>query len=194
MKSVCVYCSSSSRVLPAFIEEAHALSRALSRAGLELVYGGADVGLMGIVAAGVKDGGGRVTGVIPEKLARLGWKGCDELVVTPDMRSRKQVMEERSDGFVTLPGGFGTLEEALEIITLKQLQYHAKPVVLVNTAGFFDPLAAMFERIYTDGFARREFSSLYHLAHSSDEAVDYLMVYSPPPPIQKWGMERTAGG
>ena len=194
MKSVCVYCSSSSRVLPVFMEEAQALARTLSQAGLELVYGGADVGLMGMVAAGVKAGGGRVTGVIPEKLARLGWAGCDELVVTPDMRSRKQAMEERADGFITLPGGFGTLEEVLEIITLKQLQYHAKPVVLVNTTGFFEPLAAMFERIYSDGFARREFSSLYHLAHSSVEAVEFLLAYSPPPPVQKWGMERTAGG
>ncbi len=191
MKRVCVYCSSSGRVSPVYLEAARALAREITGAGLDLVYGGADVGLMGLVAAGVKEGGGRVIGIIPEKLSALGWTGCDEIVVTPDMRSRKKKMEELADGFVALPGGFGTLEEILEIITLKQLQYHAKPVVFLDTAGFYQDLLRLFSRIFEDGFARPEFSGLYHLVAEPDEAVRYLLGYQPPPPIEKWGMERT---
>lgn len=193
MKRVCVYCSSSDRVPPVYQEAARALAREITAAGLDLVYGGAAVGLMGLVAAGVKEGGGHVVGIIPEKLASLGWKGCDEIVVTPDMRSRKQKMEELADGFIALPGGFGTLEEILEIITLKQLLYHTKPIVLLDTAGFYQDLVHLFSRIFSDGFSRSEFADYYHLASEAKDAIRYLLDYQPPQPIAKWGMERTSG-
>lgn len=190
MKTVCVYCSSSNRIPEVYIAAARALSAAMIKGGLDLVYGGADAGLMGLVAAEIKGLGGRVVGVIPEKLSPLGWAGCDEMIVTPDMRSRKCIMEDRSDGFIALPGGFGTLEEMLEIITLKQLQFHNKPIVLLDTAGFYQGLVGLFSRIYADGFARSEFSSLYYLTEDPEDAVRYLMEYQPTIPIEKWGMER----
>jgi len=192
MKAICVYCSSSNRVPAPYVEAARDLAAEMAAQGYDLVYGGADAGLMGLIASEVHRLGGRVLGVIPEKLAHKGltWEGLDECVVTSDMRERKRVMDARSDAFITLPGGFGTLEELLEIITLKQLQYHNKPVVLLNVSGFFDDLLALFARIFNEKFARPEFSRLYHIAPTARDAVRYIRDYLPEAPIEKWDHER----
>jgi uncharacterized protein (TIGR00730 family) len=193
MKTICVYCSSSNRVPEPYLEAARELAAAMVRDGYDLVYGGADAGIMGLVAAEVHRHGGRVYGIIPQKLADKGlaWSGVDECVITADMRDRKRVMEERASAFICLPGGFGTLEELLEIITLKQLQYHNKAIVLLNTRGFFDTLLELFTRIYNEKFAKPEFESLYSLAANVDDALQYIREYTPPVPIEKWGIERT---
>jgi len=195
MKTICVYCSSSDRAPEPYVRAAHELAAAMAVHGYNLVYGGASVGLMGRIAFEVRSLGGRVTGVIPQKLANKGLilEGIDECVVTRDMRDRKRIMDERSDAFIALPGGFGTLEELLEIITLKQLQYHNKPVVLLNISGFFDGLITLFERIFNENFARREFSGLYYLAPTVPDAIRYVREYVPPPPVEKWGMEPPKG-
>jgi hypothetical protein len=192
MKTICVFCSSSSRVPEPYIQAAHDLAAAMAENGYALVYGGAHVGLMGLIASEVYRLGGYVIGVIPQKLADMGLalKGINECVITGDMRERKRVMDERSDAFISLPGGFGTLEELLEIITLKQLQYHNKPVVLLNISGFFDDLITLFDRIYKENFARDEFDQLYYIAQTVEDALRYVREYVPSAPVNKWGMEQ----
>jgi uncharacterized protein (TIGR00730 family) len=192
MKTICVYCSSSSRLPEVYVQAARDLAAEMTASGYDLVYGGADVGLMGLVASEVQRLGGRVLGVIPEKLKNKGlaWEGMDACVVTSDMRDRKRVMDEKSDAVITLPGGFGTLEEVLEMLTLKQLQYHNKPIVLLNIAGFFDNLLALFKRTFAENFARPEYEHLYYVAANARDAVRYIREYVPPAPIEKWGQER----
>jgi uncharacterized protein (TIGR00730 family) len=156
--------------------------------GDELVYGGTAVGMMGVLAAGVRAGGGRVTGVLPRLMADRGLadESCDELVVTDDMAGRKQVMIERADAFVALPGGFGTLEELFEVLTLKQLGYHDKPIVLLDVDGFFAPLLGMFEHLYEQRFARPEYAGLYHVAPDVSSLFDHLDTYEPADLPAKW--------
>ena len=188
MKAVCVFAASSDAVAPEFAAAAEELGALLARHGVTLVYGGGKVGLMGVVARAVHAQGGRVVAVIPYylKTRELLYATADEIVVTDGLRERKAVMEERADGFVALPGGFGTLEETLEVITLKQLQRHAKPVVLLNTAGFFEPLLSLFEQLFTLRFARRENADLYHVAARPEDAWTYLAAYQPRPSAAKW--------
>lgn len=186
--SICVFCSSSDRVAPVFFDAARELGAEIARRGHTLVYGGAGVGLMGTVARSVHQHGGRVVGVIPEalKAAGIGYDLCDELIVTRDMRERKAVLDQRSTAFFGLPGGFGTLEEVLEAITLKQLSYHAKPVLLLNLDGFYNPLEHLFEHIYAQNFAREHYRELYHFAPAVSEAFTYLDAYQPPTVRGKW--------
>ena len=188
IRSVCVYSSSSDAVAPPFVEAAEALGAALARRQVTLVFGGGRVGLMGVVARAVHQHGGRVIGVIPDfmRSKEIAYEESDELVITKTMRERKAIMEERSDAFVTLPGGFGTLEEILEIITLKQLETHSKPVVLLNTRGFFDPLLAMFEQLYREGFTKEQYRGHYHVAAEPEAALHHLENYQPPPRVRKW--------
>jgi len=188
-QTLCVFCSSSDAVAPIFFETAEEVGARLARQGYTLVYGGGRIGLMGALARAVHQNGGRVIGVIPEFLRSKGlaYEASDELVITRDLRERKAVMEARADGFVTLPGGFGTLEEALEIITLKQLGLHTKPVVMVNTQGFYTPLLQLLERIYQERFAKPEYRQLYHFAPDIGEAFSYLASYQPAPlAVNKW--------
>jgi uncharacterized protein (TIGR00730 family) len=164
----------------------------MARRGIALVYGGTDVGLMGTMARSVHEHGGRVIGVIPELLHSRGiaYGLADELIVTRDMRERKAVMEARADAFVALPGGFGTLEELLEIITGKQLGYHAKPVVLLDVEGFYQPLIRLFDHIYEQRFARPEHRQLYHVTGDIEELFCYLDQYRPPAVDLKWSGSR----
>ncbi len=187
-KVICVYCSSSDAIDPVYVQAAEALGTQLAQRGWTLIYGGGNVGTMWTVARAVQNHKGRVIGVIPEKLHgfKLANRDADELIVTQTMRDRKATMEMRADGFVTLPGGFGTLEEVLEILTLKQLGYHTKPVVFVNVNGFFDDLLAMFERLYREQFAKNSTRRLYHVAADVDEALAYLESYQPDDIEQKW--------
>lgn len=172
--SVCVYCSSSNAVDPRYFTAARALGEGIAGRGHSLVYGGASVGLMHAVAQSALEAGARVTGVIPETIHERGLAadGLHELVVTPDLRTRKQVMDERSDAFIALPGGFGTLEELLEVLTLRQLRVHQKPIVLLNVDGFYDPLIALFESLYEGSFARHEHRDAYLVAQDASEALD----------------------
>ncbi|NDW05265.1 LOG family protein [Jiella pacifica] len=157
IRSVCVYCGSSPGRSPAYIAAARALGRSIGDAGLELVYGGGTKGVMGAVSDAVLTSGGKVTGIIPQFLIDMEatereLKRLDELIVTADMHERKHRMFQRSDAFVALPGGIGTLEELVEIMTWSQLGQHEKPVVIANVDGFWDPLARLFDHMSEEGF------------------------------------------
>jgi uncharacterized protein (TIGR00730 family) len=151
---LCVYCSSSDRIDPKYAAVATALGTEMVRQGWDLVYGGGKTGLMGATARAVKAAGGRVVGVIPEfmKAKELAFDEADELVTVITMRERKLLMETRADAFVALPGGWGTLEEILEILTLRQLDVLRKPCVFLNQEGFYDDLLRLFERMLQDRF------------------------------------------
>jgi cytokinin riboside 5'-monophosphate phosphoribohydrolase len=188
MRAVCVYAASSDSVAPHFLAVAAELGALLAGRGLTLIYGGGKVGLMGACARAVHSAGGRVVGVIPAYLrtVELAYEVADELIETSGLRERKATMEARADAFIALPGGFGTLEEMLEALTLKQLRQHTKPVIFLNTAGFYDPLLAMFDRLYVERFTRIENAGLYHVAATADDALAYLASYEPSPITGKW--------
>jgi len=181
-KSICVYSSSSDRLDDRYFAAARELGRLMAQRGHTLVFGGGNIGLMNAMAVAAQESGGRVVGVIPVALRERKWclESCDELIVTDGMRDRKAIMEERAEAFIAMPGGFGTLEELLEIITLKQLRYHAKAIVIFDVDGYYDPLLQQFERMYAEGFARRKFAELYHVASGAAEALDYIEQYGPP--------------
>jgi len=188
-RALCVYCSSSDRIAPGFFAAAEELGAAMAAQGYALVYGWARVGLMGAVARAVHAHGGYVVGVLPGmfQTKELAYDLADELIITRDLRERKAIMEARADGFVGLPGGFGTLEEILEILTLKQIGLHAKPVVLLNTAGFYAPLDVLFEHIYEQRFAHTASRELYHFADDVPAAFAYLDAYPPALPAGSEG-------
>ncbi len=157
IRSICVYCGSRPGLDPAHMQAGLALGRAIAEAGLSLVYGGGTRGIMGAVAEGVLTHGGRVTGIIPEFLVdmeatRQSLAALDELIVTRDMHERKHKMFERSDAFVALPGGIGTLEEIVEIMTWAQLGRHRKPMVFANINGFWNPMMELLQHMRGQGF------------------------------------------
>lgn len=156
LNRVCVYCGSASAAGPRMREAAHAVGASLAARRIGLVYGGGSVGLMGEVAAGALAGGGEVIGVIPDKLfaLELGRRDLTALEVVPDMHTRKKRMADLADAFVALPGGYGTLEELFEAITWTQLNYHLKPVGLLNVDGFYDALVVFLDRAAAEGFVR----------------------------------------
>ena len=156
IRTICVYCGSGPGTNPRFIEAAIALGRALAENGIRLVYGGGSIGLMGAVATSVLDHGGTVTGIIPDFLTsrESALTRVQELIVTPDMHERKRLMFERSDAFVALPGGIGTLEE----LTWQQLGRHAKPVLLANIDGFWEPLLSLLAHMRATEFIRPNLS------------------------------------
>jgi len=158
IRSVCVYCGSAPGSDPAFVQAAHALGKILADNRVRLVYGGGSLGMMGAVATSVLDNGGEVTGIIPEFLTNKERKFTrpQEVIVTGDMHERKQIMFERADAFVALPGGIGTLEELVEQMTWAQLGRHRKPIVIANIRGFWDPLCALFDHMKKTGFIRPE--------------------------------------
>lgn len=162
IRSLCVYCGSSDRGPAAHRDAAHAFGLELAQQGVRLVYGGGRVGVMGALADAVLDGGGTVTGIIPDFLLRheVGHQGVTQLEVVATMHERKARMAELSDGFVVLPGGLGTLEELFEIVTWKQLGLHTKPIIVVNSAGYWDRLRATMDGIVAAGYARPENAEL----------------------------------
>lgn len=165
-KLLCVYCASSDRLDPKYYDAAAELGRGMVTHGWGLVYGGGKTGVMGAVARAVKQAGGRVVGVIPEfmKARELAYDEADELVTVITMRERKLLMETRADAFVALPGGWGTLEEIMEILTLRQLDVVRKPCVFLNQDGFYDPLLALFERMLADQFFKSSNMALFRMA------------------------------
>jgi uncharacterized protein (TIGR00730 family) len=158
MKSVAVYCGSSSGNKEEYTQQAQEMGRELARRGLTLVYGGGCVGLMGTIADAVLAEGGRVIGVIPQFLAdkEVAHRGCTELHVVETMHQRKLLMADLADGFVAMPGGFGTLEELFEVLTWGQLGLHGKPVGLLNTLGFYDTLLGLLDHMSAEAFLRPE--------------------------------------
>lgn len=187
-KHICVYCSSSDMVAPSYFALAEELGAMIARRGHTLVYGGTNIGLMGACARSAKQHGAKVIGVIPEFIAERGlaYEGADELIVTDDMRQRKSIMEQRADAFVAMPGGFGTLEEMFEIITLKQLQRHNKAIVFLNAAGYYAPLAAALERMYEAQFAKQAYRSMYTFAGDVAAAIEHVETYRPAEIPSKW--------
>ena len=188
MTSICVYCSSSNAVDPHYVEAAVEFGMLLGQRGLTLVYGGASIGLMGQLAQAVQRSGGRVVGVIPQSLRdrEIAYEAADELIVTRDLRERKAIMEARADAFVALPGGFGTMEEVLEVLTLKQLQVHAKPIVFLNTAGFYDRLLTVFEQLFEQRFTKAAYRDFYRVAAQPADVLHHLDHARPVPAVTKW--------
>jgi uncharacterized protein (TIGR00730 family) len=187
MRSVCVYCGSNPGSRPIYTERAIALGDRLARDGLALVYGGGNVGLMGVVADAVLAGGGEVIGVIPEQL--VGWevahRGVTRLEVVPNMHERKARMFDLSDAFVALPGGFGTLDEMFEMLTWRQLGIGNKPCAFLDVDGFYAPLVSMMDRMVAEGFVHAE--QRRDLWHGDDiEAMLGWMHAYVPAQAEKW--------
>lgn len=176
IQSLCVYCASSSKVHADYFEAARQLGTLMAKKGIGLVYGAGNMGLMGSVADAVLDGGGRVTGVIPRFMVERGWhhRQLTELRVTEDMHQRKRLMARLGDASIALPGGCGTLEELLEVITWKQLGLYLKPIVLLNVRGYFDPLLGMFARAVDEHFMGKAHATLWTVAETPAEALSRL--------------------
>ena len=173
LKSICVYCGSSDGTDPAMLAAAEALGVAMGEAGLALVYGGGNNGLMGAVARAVLSAGGQVTGIIPDFLRdkERMLDGAQEMIVVPDMHTRKRLMFERADAFVALPGGIGTLEELVEQMTWVQLDRHAKPVVIADIAGFWRPLLSLIAHMRQNGFIRPAAEVRYQVAETVPDII-----------------------
>jgi len=181
MKNICVYMSSSNHVDEKYYDHALELGKLIGENKYNLVYGAGSVGLMYAVAKNAQNNGAKVFGVIPKKLTGIGvdYQECDEFIITRCMRSRKEKMDQLADAFIALAGGFGTLEEILEIITAKQIGYHNKPVIFINTDGFYNDLFNLFEKFYKEKFAKEYYKNLYHIAQNPTEAIEYLKTYKP---------------
>jgi uncharacterized protein (TIGR00730 family) len=180
--SICVFCGSRYGVDSRFRAAATRLGELVGRAQIRLIYGGGHVGLMGAVADAAIAAGGEVVGLIPARLLEreVGHRAITELVVTQDMFERKRQMIDRADAFVILPGGLGTLDELLDVVTLRQLGYHAKPIVVVNLAGYWDPLIALVDQVVGLKFAAPTARTLYRVVDGVDEILPALGVGQPP--------------
>ncbi|WP_420392023.1 TIGR00730 family Rossman fold protein [Acuticoccus sp.] len=177
LTSVCVYCGSATGHDPRYAAAAEELGVALAKAGLGLVYGGGSLGLMGRIARTMLDHGGKVVGIIPSFLheREVMLTEVTELIVTDDMHERKRLMFERSDGFVALPGGVGTLEEVVEMMTWSQLGRHEKPIVLANVRGFWDPLNALIVHMREAGFIRPGWEVSYEVVGEVADVIPRLI-------------------
>lgn len=181
MKNICVFASSSSQLSDVYKKAARQLGALIAKEKYGIVFGAGTEGLMGELARSAHEHEGYCIGVIPDSLNFPGivYEQCDELFDTRTMRQRKAIMEEKSVAFIALPGGFGTLEEILEIITLKQLGYHNKPIVILNISGFYDNLVAQFEETVAQSFATSDVLELFKVTGSITEAVEYIKTYQP---------------
>ena len=181
INNVCIFASSCNYLEESYYQAAKKLGELLAKADIDIVYGGSCLGLMWACAEQVKKNGGRITGVMPQKLHDMDVFSdyCDEFFLTPCMRSRKAKMDELSQALIALPGGFGTLEELSEMIVQKQLGYNQKAIVILNTNGFYDKLLDFFEEIINQKFANTKARNLYFVAQTPQEAVNYLKNYMP---------------
>lgn len=191
-KSLCVYCASSDRLDPKYHAAATQVGQEIARRQWTLVYGGGKTGLMGAVARGVKSGGGRVVGVIPEfmKERELEFTEADELISVLTMRERKMLMETRADAFLALPGGWGTLEELMEILTLAHLEVLRKPIVLLNQDGFYDDLLRFTEKIVAEKFMHATIRGKFAVARTVEEIFPLIENWSHQPGDAKWFQTR----
>ncbi|WP_322933569.1 TIGR00730 family Rossman fold protein [Bacteroides sp. CG01] len=180
INSVCVYSASSTKIDEVYFNAARQLGQLLAKRHIRLINGAGSIGLMRSVADAVLENGGEVTGVIPKFMVEQGWHhtGLSKLVEVESMHERKQLMADLSDAVIALPGGCGTLEELLEIITWKQLGLYLNPIVILNTNGFFDPLLDMLTRAIDENFMRRQHGEIWHVATTPEEAVE--LIYTVP--------------
>lgn len=185
---ICVFSSSSNAISDVYVNEAIDLARLIGKANCCLINGGSNVGLMDIVTREAALHGAQTIGIIPKKLSdfNLASIHCHQIIISGDMMERKAKMRELSDAFIALAGGFGTLEEILEVITLKQLGYHQKAIVFINTNGFYDDLFRQFEKSYDELFAKPNYRNLYFIAENATQAMDYLQKYQPIEAVDKW--------
>ena len=176
-RSVTVYCSSSNTIDEVYTSAAERLGAEFARCHIQLVNGGGSVGLMGVMARAVHDQGGRVVGVIPKRLKDIegrAYDASDELILTDTMRERKRIMFERSDAYVALAGGYGTLEEFLEVLTLRKLGYHDKNIVLLNTNGFYDGMLSFFNRMTDEGFSPDPADAFFSVVNEPEDVLPAL--------------------
>jgi len=187
MKRICVYCGSNSGGRPVYAEAARDLANVLVRHDIELVYGGADRGIMGVIADAVLEQGGKVHGVMPKMLCEkeLAHQRLTELHIVSSMHQRKTMMAALSDGFIAMPGGFGTLEEIIEIVTWGQLQFHDKPCGLLNVDGYFDHLLKYLDHATAEGFLRQENRQMLLCTDSAVALVQQFEEYTAPK-VEKW--------
>lgn len=187
IENVAVFCASSDGVDPEIFKMARIVGEVLAKRDIRLIYGGSKLGLMGQVAAGVMENGGFVIGVIPEflKTKEVVHTGLDRLITTKDMHERKLTMNELSDAFITLPGGFGTLEELFEIVTWSQLGLHRKPIGLLNINGFYDDLLSMLKNMTAKGLLKEENLEILLVADSIEELLKLMHNYKARP-VPKW--------
>ena len=181
MKNICVFASSSNSLDEQFYQDAHLLGELIGQNNMNIVYGGSRLGMMYACASEVKKNGGKIIGVMPQRLYDLGYgntEDCDEFYLTKGMRERKAKMDEISDAIIALAGGFGTLEELSEMIVQKQLGYNTKPIIILNTGGFYNKLVDFFSTIIDKNFAKNTTKNLYYVADTPDDAVNYLKSYN----------------
>ncbi|KLK92000.1 LOG family protein [Microvirga vignae] len=184
---LCVFCGSNEGQDPVYMEAARLLGETLARNGIELVYGGASVGLMGAVADAVLGNGGHVIGVMPQALVdkEIAHTGLSDLRVVGSMHERKALMAELSDGFIALPGGLGTFEELFEVWTWAQLGYHRKPCALLNVSGFYDKLAHFLDDVVERGFVKTVHRAMLIVKDEPAALIDAIRSYEPPK-VEKW--------
>jgi uncharacterized protein (TIGR00730 family) len=176
VKNICIYCASSNKAAEVYGDTAYELGALLAKEGITVITGAGSIGLMRKVEDGALDNGGKAIGVIPQFMVEQNWHhtGLTQLVETETMHERKQLMANLSDGVIALPGGCGTMEELLEIITWKQLGLYLKPIVILNVNGFYDPLLEMLQRAIDGNFMRREHQTIWQVATSAEEAIQLL--------------------
>lgn len=176
IQSVCVYSASSTKISEEYFQAARQLGHLLAQRQMRLINGAGCIGLMAACADACLEQGGQVTGVIPRFMVEQGWHhtGLTELIITEDMHTRKQTMARLSDAAIALPGGCGTLEELLEVITWKQLGIYLKPIVLLNTNGYYDPLLQMLQKAVDEHFMRPEHQAIWRVAYTPEEALDLI--------------------
>ncbi|SFB74257.1 hypothetical protein SAMN04515619_101310 [Collimonas sp. OK412] len=181
IKSLCVYCGSSPGATPVYADAARGLAQAMVKQGIALVYGGGNVGLMGIIADEVLRLGGQATGVIPQALLQkeLGHKGLTQLHIVKDMHERKAMMADLSDGFIAMPGGVGTLEELFEVFTWAQLGFHQKPIGLLNVDGFYDGLLQFIQHMVSQRFLKGEQAEILIAAAQGEELLQRFQSFVP---------------
>ena len=187
MKAVCVFCGSSGGLRDSYAKAARRMGAEVSRRGIRLIYGGGKVGLMGEVAGAALAGGGEVIGVIPRALLEkeISHQGLSELHVVGSMHERKKLMADLSDGFIALPGGYGTFEEFLEVLSWAQLSIHEKPCSLLDVDGFYEPLSALFDKAVEEGFVQPGHRSLVLKKEDPCRLLDVMDRYEPPE-TKKW--------
>lgn len=187
MKCITVFCGSSSGNREIYTEHAAATGRFLAQQGIDLVFGGGKVGLMGVLADSALESGGRVTGVIPGflKTKEVAHEKLTELIVVKTMHERKALMHEMSDGFMALPGGYGTLEELFEMLTWGQLGLHPKPVGVLNINGFFDHLLLLLDHMVQEGFVHAINRKMVHTGHQPEDLLEQMLAYRAPQ-VPKW--------
>ena len=178
--NICVYGASSKTIDKSYIEDGERLGKEMARRGHGLVFGGGASGLMGAVARGVYKEGGKIVGVAPKffNVDGILFENCDEMLRPDTMRERKQIMEDRADAFIITPGGIGTFEEFFEILTLKQLERHNKPIAILNTNGYYDKMAEFIENAIDGEFLNEKSKLLYEFVDTAKEALDYIEGYS----------------